>query len=95
MNELKSAPWSWLAIPAPHQREFATAGVWDMRNIADRACDLAAADPEFVAFVEGEHGMTRAQLVADASAWRPACTSAGCDRAMCWLSRCPTGARRR
>ena len=63
-----AAPWDWLATPAPHQRTFADAGLWDQRTIADHAYALAEAAPDFVAFVEGEEVSTRAALVADAEA---------------------------
>ncbi len=68
MNESMPTPWSWLAHPMPHQRGFVGAGIWDLHTIADLAYDLVAADPEFIAFVDGEHTMTRAQWVADAGA---------------------------
>ena len=40
----------------------------DERTIADQAYELAGAEPDFVAFVEGEAGLTRAQLLAQAEA---------------------------
>jgi acyl-CoA synthetase (AMP-forming)/AMP-acid ligase II len=61
-----SAPWAWMDIPAPHQRAFA--GLWDERTIADMAFALTEADPGFVAFVDGEVTMTRAELLAEAEA---------------------------
>lgn len=61
-------PWAWLETPPPHLRAFAGAGVWDERTIADQALALADADPDFVAFVEGDTMMTRAELLADAQA---------------------------
>ena len=63
-----AAPWAWLDIPAPHQRAFAGKGLWDERTIADMAFDLAAQDPDFVAFVDGAATMTRAGLLAEAEA---------------------------
>ena len=68
MDERITPPWAWLETPAPHQREFANAGVWDERTIADQAYALAGSDPDFVAFVEGEHLVTRAAVIADAEA---------------------------
>lgn len=62
------APWSWLAHPMPHQRDFVGSGVWNLQTVADLAYELAAADPGFVAFVDGEQTMTREKLVADAQA---------------------------
>jgi acyl-CoA synthetase len=61
-------PWSWLSHPMPHQREYVGSAAWDLHTIADLAYERAAADPDFIAFVDGEHTMTRAQLVADAEA---------------------------
>ncbi|MFM5929789.1 MAG: AMP-binding protein [Novosphingobium sp.] len=63
-----SPPWAWLEIPAPHQRAFAQSGVWDERTIAQQARAMAADDPDFVAFVEGDETLTRAQALADAEA---------------------------
>lgn len=63
-----SPPWAWMDIPAPHQRAFAGKGLWDERSIADMAIELAGADPDFLAFVDGEVAMTRAELLADAEA---------------------------
>ena len=68
MNQRVSPPWAWLPIPAPHQLNFVGKGLWDERTIADMAEALAAEDPDFVAFVEGEATMTRAELLADARA---------------------------
>ena len=68
MQQRSSPPWAWLETPAPHQQAFADAGVWDKRTIADQAIALTAEDPEFVAFIEGDTHMTRAQLLADAEA---------------------------
>lgn len=68
MSENPPPPWSWLAQPMPHQRDFVGSGVWDLHTIADLACDLATANPGFIACVDGDHILTRAQLVADAEA---------------------------
>jgi acyl-CoA synthetase (AMP-forming)/AMP-acid ligase II len=68
MNQNISAPWEWLPIPAPHQRAFAGKGLWDERTIADLADARTASDPDFAAFVEGDAVMTRAQLLAEATA---------------------------
>lgn len=68
MDQGTSPPWVWLKTPAPHQRTFAEAGIWDERTIADLAVALTEDDPDFVAFVEGEDRVTRAQLLADAEA---------------------------
>ena len=66
MTRRDASPWGWLPIPAPHQQAFAGQGLWDERTIADMAEALAAEDPDFVAFVEGEATMTRAELLAAA-----------------------------
>lgn len=66
MNDRRDPPWAWLEIPAPHQRAFADSGVWDERTIADLAIDWTAADPGFVALVDGDSAMTREQLLAEA-----------------------------
>lgn len=68
MSDRRDPPWSWLKFPAPHQQEFAESGAWDERTIADQAIELTAADPGFVAFVDGDSTMTREQLLADAEA---------------------------
>lgn len=68
MTERTSLPWSWLEIPAPHQRAFVGSGAWDERDIADCAIELAAEEPGFVAFVEGEALLTREALVNEAEA---------------------------
>lgn len=68
MNQNISAPWEWLPIPAPHQRAFAGKGLWDERTIADLADVRTASDPDFAAFVEGDAVMTRAELLAEATA---------------------------
>ncbi|MBU6266491.1 MAG: AMP-binding protein [Sphingomonadales bacterium] len=68
MNQHVASPWAWLPVPAPHQQAFVGKGLWDERTIADMAEALAADDPDFIAFVEGEATMTRAELLADARA---------------------------
>ncbi len=66
MTERKSPPWAWLEIPPPHLAAYAGTGVWDERTIAEQATALAEADPGFVALIEGDMQITRAQIVADA-----------------------------
>lgn len=61
-------PWSWLPIPAPHQRAFADGNAWDRRTVADQAIEQAADDPDFVALIDGSGQLTRAALVEDALA---------------------------
>lgn len=61
-------PWAWLQTPPPHLRAYAGTGVWDERTIADQAFALADADPDFIAFIDGDAAMTRAELLADALA---------------------------
>lgn len=68
MTERKSPPWAWLEIPPPHLAAYAGTGVWDERTIAEQATALAEADPGFVALIEGDMQITRAQIVADAEA---------------------------
>ncbi|MBH0114496.1 AMP-binding protein [Novosphingobium sp. YJ-S2-02] len=68
MMERKSPPWAWLEIPPQHLAHYAGAGVWDPRTIARQAADLAEADPDFIALVDGETTLTRAQVIADAEA---------------------------
>lgn len=68
MTERKSPPWAWLEIPPPHLAAYAGTGVWDERTIAEQATALAEADPGFVALIEGDVQITRAQIVADAEA---------------------------
>lgn len=68
MTESKTAPWAWMEFPTAHQRAFAGAGVWDERTIARQARELAEQDPGFIAFIEGNATLTRAQALADAEA---------------------------
>lgn len=68
MNDRRDPPWAWLEIPAAHQQLFADSGAWDRRTIADQAIELTAADPGFVAIVDGDSMMTRETLLADAEA---------------------------
>ncbi|MFM5886196.1 MAG: AMP-binding protein [Novosphingobium sp.] len=68
MTQRQPPPWNWLETPPAHLRAFADAGVWDRRTIADQALALAAADPDFAAFVEGDAVLTRGQLWDDAEA---------------------------
>ncbi|WP_295637218.1 AMP-binding protein [Novosphingobium sp.] len=68
MTAPNSAPWAWLPIPAPHQQAFAQSDAWDRRTLADQAIERAAADPDFIAFTDGQGTLTRAELVADAQA---------------------------
>lgn len=66
MSETITPPWEWLEIPAPHQRAFT--GAWDARTIADHAVARAAADPDFVAWIDGTGCYTMAQAVEEAEA---------------------------
>jgi len=66
MTDRSDPPWSWLTIPAAHQREFAESGAWDARTIADQAIERTAADPGFVAFIDGDSTMTREELLMEA-----------------------------
>lgn len=68
MMERIAPPWAWLETPPPHLAEFAGTGVWDERTIADQATALAEAEPGFVALVDGDVALTRADAVADAEA---------------------------
>ncbi len=68
MEERIPPPWAWLSIPAPHHAAYAGSGLWDERTIADQAFALADADPDFVAFIDAEAQLTRAELIADAEA---------------------------
>lgn len=68
MVERKSPPWAWLEIPPPHLAAYAGTGVWDERTIAQQATALAEADPDFVALLDGDVSMTRAEAVAEAEA---------------------------
>ncbi|MYM00089.1 AMP-binding protein [Novosphingobium sp. FGD1] len=72
MTERKSPAWAWLehepgGLPR-HLAAYAGTGAWDEHTIAEQAAALADADPGFVALYEGEHEVTRGQVVADAEA---------------------------
>jgi len=66
--ERKSPPWAWLETPPAHLAAYAGTGLWDERTIAQQASALADAAPDFVALIEGDITVTRAQVVADAEA---------------------------
>lgn len=72
MTERKSPTWAWLETQPrhlpPHLAAYAGTGLWDERTIAEQASALADADPAFVALIEGETRVTRAEAVADAEA---------------------------
>jgi acyl-CoA synthetase (AMP-forming)/AMP-acid ligase II len=68
MNDRKSPPWAWLQIPPPHLAAYAGTGVWDERTIAEQADSLTEAQPDFVALIDGEAALTRAEAVAEAEA---------------------------
>ncbi|CCA92240.1 AMP-binding protein [Novosphingobium sp. PP1Y] len=68
MVERKSPPWAWLEIPPPHLAAYAGTGAWDERTIAQQAAALAEAEPDFVALLDGDVSMTRAEAVAEAEA---------------------------
>lgn len=68
MMERTTPPWAWLEIPPPHLVRYAGTGAWDERTIAEQATALAEADPAFVALIDGETQVTRAQALADAEA---------------------------
>lgn len=68
MVERKSPPWAWLEIPPPHLAAYAGTGAWDERTIAQQATALAEAEPDFVALLDGDVSMTRAEAVAEAEA---------------------------
>ncbi|KMS60129.1 AMP-dependent synthetase and ligase [Novosphingobium barchaimii LL02] len=68
MSERISPPWAWLESPPQHLAAYAGTGLWDERTIAQAATALAEADPGFVALIEGETRVTRAEIVADAEA---------------------------
>lgn len=68
MVERKNSPWAWLETPPSHLEEFAGTGVWDKRTIAQQAIALAEDKPDFVALIDGQASVTRAQAIADAEA---------------------------
>lgn len=68
MVQQSSAPWAWLRTPAPHQKGYADAGIWDERTIADQAIERTADDPDFIAYLDGAAGISRSALVAEAQA---------------------------
>ncbi|PZQ56606.1 MAG: cyclohexanecarboxylate-CoA ligase [Novosphingobium pentaromativorans] len=68
MMERNDSPWAWLKTPPPHLAAYAETGVWDERTIAQQAQALAEADPDFVALIDGDVTMSRAQALADAEA---------------------------
>jgi acyl-CoA synthetase (AMP-forming)/AMP-acid ligase II len=68
MMERKDSPWAWLETPPPHLAAYAGTGAWDERTIAQQAEALAEADPDFVALIDGDVSVTRAQALVDAEA---------------------------
>lgn len=68
MNAIDAPTWDWLEIPAPHQRAFAQGDAWDRRTIGDQAIERAAADPGFVAVVDGAGRLTLAEWLEEAQA---------------------------
>lgn len=68
MMERNDPPWAWLETPPPHLAAYAGTGLWDERTIAQQAQALAEAAPDFVALIDGEVTMTRAQALTDAEA---------------------------
>ncbi|MBB6124012.1 AMP-binding protein [Sphingobium subterraneum] len=61
-------PWAWLKVPPAHLAEYAGAGLWDERTIADQAASLADADPDFVAMIDGAVTLTRGEVLVFARA---------------------------
>lgn len=80
MTERKDPPWAWLEMPPPHLAAYVGTGAWDERTIAEQAIQMAEADPAFVALIEGERQVTRAQIVADAEALSAAMFARGLRR---------------
>lgn len=68
MMERTEKPWAWLKTTPQHLQPYAGTGLWDERTIAEQAEALAQADPGFVALIDGEVHVTRAQAIADANA---------------------------
>ncbi|MBC2668993.1 AMP-binding protein [Novosphingobium piscinae] len=68
MDHDATSPWAWLPIPPPHHRAYVGRNLWDERTIGDMAESLAAAEPDFVAVVDGTGTLTRAGLLAEATA---------------------------
>jgi acyl-CoA synthetase (AMP-forming)/AMP-acid ligase II len=68
MTASNAPPWAWIKTPAPHQHEFAKSNVWGKQTLADRAIELEAQEPDFVAFVDGARHITRSMLLRDATA---------------------------
>lgn len=68
MMERNDSPWAWLETPPQHLAAYAGTGVWDERTIAQQAAALAEVDPDFVALIDGDVSVTRAQALADAEA---------------------------
>jgi non-ribosomal peptide synthetase component E (peptide arylation enzyme) len=52
-------PWSWLDLPAPHQREYNRAGVWTDQTLADIAIDRALREPDAAMLVEPQRTWRR------------------------------------
>lgn len=77
MNQTINTPWDWLAIPAPHQRDFAASNVWAMQTLADLARNRAMQAPDFVCFIDGEGHYTFAQVLAQAEALAAALQARG------------------
>ncbi len=68
MDSPLTPPWSWLDLPAPHQREYDRAGVWTDQTLADIAIDRALREPDAAMLVEPQRTWRLGELVTDATA---------------------------
>lgn len=70
----------WPEVPAPHQRAFASQGLWPARTIADRAQDWARDRPEGVCLIDPQGSMTIGEVWREALALASALRARGLER---------------
>ena len=66
MTARGQAPWTWLENPPAHHVQHAKKH-WRAVTVASSAVARAQEDPDFVAIVDGQRSMTRAQLLDEAT----------------------------
>lgn len=68
---------TWPEVPAPHQRNFATGGLWPEQTIADRAEDWATSRPDEICLIDPQGAMSVAEVWQEAMALASALRARG------------------